>query len=165
MKWELFRERRTEIVDQYIAARNRQGRAHLLSITITSHHILKKAAKAYMSYKTEVTRKAKMTFAIFHVAFKFKRWFLRPFGGLKSKQLSYCRQALTFTASLIVPAQQKRTARRLLLPFLKEAAYRRNIRELFLLFYQRCMFMQKRLRACIAMNEAKLSVLTYYWGK
>ena len=54
LKWEHFRERRTEAVDRYIAIRNRQGRARMLLIATTSHHILAKIAKAYASHKAAV---------------------------------------------------------------------------------------------------------------
>ena len=57
LKWEHFRERRTEAVDRYIAMRNRQGRAQMLLIATTSYHVFAKIARTYTSYKAEVIEK------------------------------------------------------------------------------------------------------------
>ena len=137
----------------------------MLLIAATSYHVLAKMAKMYLSYKTKVIERQRMCFAIFKVSFKFMRHYLRPYGGLYKKWLQYCRYSIAFNGRYIVHLQQKRSASLYLLPFLKEASFRRNLKDLFLTFYRRCMFMQKRMRACLSMNEAKLSVLMYYWGK
>ena len=161
-KWDVFREKREMITDQYAALRKKQS----FSETFIKYIVLRQFFE-YLSnnFMIAYIKKEKQMKAVY-MTLKIKQIWKRRVRKMQSKTLPEAHQKsryfLTFFGQSMKMSARARAMKHLKM-FLKQQIYRERMKIICRNFYERVRFMQKRMKNSLIIRQAKVDVLMFHW--
>lgn len=163
-KWQDFRVRRSNIINLFIDIKQRQLKIKSFIIMINGLRPIQKFADSYNKHKQKVLNKKRLEQAVFVIKHRWKKDIKARKSGIDGI-ISHWFQSYKLASDCIAPSIEDRAKYQYLLPFLRETAYREQLKNKFRRIRNLLYFITSRFKSVLMLNKAKQVVLKMQWDK
>lgn len=164
-KWNTFRDKKDQVVRQYVMARNRQECVKEQISFIIIYGYLIKVYRKFAKRLKEVQQWNRMQWYL-RVSIRLNQKKQKALGEtITIRDRRLVKNAITLMGRWSIRLVERKAYSRYLLPFLREAAYREFIKYKFVRTMELVVFIQQRFKNSIEIMNAKLIALKTLWEK
>lgn len=161
IRWDIFRQKRNRVVDEYMKVKKRQCRIRITWRMCSLNSVVRRAWKNFEIERDSRLRRERFQWATFLVAQRFKRAMWRQYGKLSpdSRNEMRCRTVLRLMGGVIYAQAYKNEAGGLLRDFLRATGWRYRAKTATFVTAKHLKFVFQRLVRQIRFKNMRLKLL------